>query len=564
MIYPTYTNTTMDSPNIMLTHCQWKNLNDNTIIQGFSIADRYIYVGTKIMYNGVDIIGAYINPILPVSNIKVRDAKYTSYQTMSSYLRYMYLKWLAGEETPIYLQVDFNRIYLFGCEVRVFMDQGVTFIEKKQILQHIIGEWNKARINLVDQDAYSQLMLDYAYFVDSVVVDINAYELIEKLPPEMARELTLSKYVLCFNIFKEKGVDSDIVYQLVCRNFDLSRFVPKQYINSAHEILKNIISDMDLSKIRIAEGNKPMYIMRYYCPLDVKPYMLYRSFYAHYPDYNYPIKRIPEIAENVYVELEKIAQRLQSKFALYNQILKVSKGIHTIQAALSLPNEIDISQDSAFNPLQGLCENGKVSQITISDLNSIINRTSPNEQINPYAVSDANIYSSAISHHTAQQLQKLGYIICPGLTIDESDNIHYYEAVVYSANLSNNEYKDSLIYQSLSNSSSDVLMQLERFGTFAALAAILTGKDYNETKRREVKRFLTLFGASSFDAEYFSYYFQCRCNTYRPGFYVPLQRRAQMYLKTFVPFEDLRNFFSELSETNAKKQKVLTKILSTM
>jgi hypothetical protein len=470
----------------------------------------------------------------------------------------MYLKWLAGEETPVHLQVDFSRLYLFGCEVRVFMDRRATVTEKKHIIEHIIAEWNKAKTNLSKQKSYSQLMLDYAYFVDSAVIDNNAYELIENLSSEMACNLALSRHALCYMRLNKEGVTNDTVFQLICDTFDLNSFVPKQYIPYAEKILKRIISKY-ISKINTTENSKPTYLIRSYSPLDAKPYPLFRSFHAHYPDYTYHIK-LPEIVETVYMQLDGMTQQLRSEFAAYNRIIKESRGLHTIQAILALPSEIDISHDVALNPLQKICKNGKANKIDIADLKYFIYGFLQS-RISAIVLHTSATYSPTISLEMARRLQEIGYIICPGLSIEESEKIYYSDAIVYKVDSNNAEYQESFICKSLYSSSPEVLTQLERFGTLAALSAILTGKGFNEVKQKALKDLLLLYGAKAFDAEYFSYYYQCRCNTYRSGFYVPIQRRTEKYLKTYVPFNNVEDFLTMLSENDTKKRMLLMKIL---
>ena len=131
-------------------NCQWIKLDENvqvkdlTLVRGGFYFGNYFSIPKSLPENVIFksktrvILGAVINPSLNYKEGKYKIKYFFSYYNMPEGERWQYLSWLAKKlptnETP----QDILFLYVFGIQVRLFIDQDTTLEEKEQLIRYLL------------------------------------------------------------------------------------------------------------------------------------------------------------------------------------------------------------------------------------------------------------------------------------------------------------------------------------------------------------------------------------------------------------------------------------------
>lgn len=127
--------------------CRWITPNEIIEVQGIRLARGNFYVGECfllpdyiILDNGVEYIyGSVLNPNLMVNNTECHNETFSSYNDMSPVWRYEYLMWLSGKRSASDVSTEILLFYLYGCEIRMFIDPLTQISERWMILLDILN-----------------------------------------------------------------------------------------------------------------------------------------------------------------------------------------------------------------------------------------------------------------------------------------------------------------------------------------------------------------------------------------------------------------------------------------
>lgn len=119
--------------------CSWITPEETVDVQGIKLTRGNFYIGECFLlpnnvvernhlnycgYTGEYIYASVLNPNLPVNmNEDLHRNIFCSYYDMSPAIRYEYLMWLSGEKKAQEISTDVLLFYLYGCEIRMFIDQ---------------------------------------------------------------------------------------------------------------------------------------------------------------------------------------------------------------------------------------------------------------------------------------------------------------------------------------------------------------------------------------------------------------------------------------------------------
>ena len=130
-------------------NCQWIQLDENVQVQDLTLVRGGFYLGNyfsipKSLPENVTfksktraILGAVINPSLYAKKGKSKTKYFFSYYNMPESMRWQYLLWLAKEQSTEDTPQDVLFLYVFGIEVRLFIDQETTLEEKEILIRHL-------------------------------------------------------------------------------------------------------------------------------------------------------------------------------------------------------------------------------------------------------------------------------------------------------------------------------------------------------------------------------------------------------------------------------------------
>lgn len=160
-------NTLNKYPTNLQGTCKWINCGEKVEIGGILLNRGGFYLGEcfklprKVLkennwrYNCNFIYGPVVNPLLPISKGFYNDDDYfCSYQDMMPTQRYEYLQWLSGVSPIVEISIDIIEYYIYGLEIRLFIDESTNSNERKQIILQLI-ELNKQILNL-DRNVFAE------------------------------------------------------------------------------------------------------------------------------------------------------------------------------------------------------------------------------------------------------------------------------------------------------------------------------------------------------------------------------------------------------------------------
>ncbi len=157
--------------------CRWINQGENIEIGGIKLRRGGIYIGdcfklskkiiedNKYHYDCGYIYGPVINPELPIKKGEFGNEYFCSYQDMTPEQRYAYLQWLSGDNSIEETCVDLIQYYVYGLEIRLFVDKSESK-ERKQILTQLSKLYKELRS--LDRNVYGSYC-QLAYTIRQII-----------------------------------------------------------------------------------------------------------------------------------------------------------------------------------------------------------------------------------------------------------------------------------------------------------------------------------------------------------------------------------------------------------
>lgn len=132
-------------------NCQWIQLEENVQINDLTIVRGGFYMGNyfevskilpkQVTYKSTEriILGAVINPQLSFKEGKYKNKYFFSYYNMTEVSRYLYLLWLSRQLPTEEVPIDILLLYVYGIQVRLFIDQETSVDEKEQLVRALVN-----------------------------------------------------------------------------------------------------------------------------------------------------------------------------------------------------------------------------------------------------------------------------------------------------------------------------------------------------------------------------------------------------------------------------------------
>lgn len=332
--------------------CRWVTPNEAVEVQGVKLTRGNFYIGECFRlpdsiirensyytfgYKRAYIYGSVLNPDLPASDTENFRNAFCSYNDMSPAWRYEYLMWLSGKKQASDVPVEILLFYLYGCELRMFIDPQTKKSERKTMLLNIIELCKSLDIESPENDerVLQQKLSDFIgcaiikYFRDTKE-EFNTKGILKDCS-------TYQNYYIACKIAGKKTLSPEDAFDIANEIYDIEQLVPSEYIPIAQKyfmdnftrLCKSIDVNFEMTKTQnqsVCYYNNNGYFnsekIILYHEIDSLPYDLWM---------------VHDIIRNSYWNVE-------SKFRRYNRVKKRSNGKETIAAVLLLPNEIDITE----------------------------------------------------------------------------------------------------------------------------------------------------------------------------------------------------------------------------
>lgn len=154
------------------------------------------------------IYGTVICTDLPISRNDLAMVPFSSYLDMHPTQRYEYLQWLAGNKTISEITPATFLFYLYGLQLRMFIDDTASEQDRLNIVKHAIDLYTQCR----EEDVY---YYELEHFIDAAISKFFVNSLEELAPKNIIPKLQLCREAL---ILDTRNIDEDKTMENICRN----------------------------------------------------------------------------------------------------------------------------------------------------------------------------------------------------------------------------------------------------------------------------------------------------------------------------------------------------------
>lgn len=329
--------------------CRWVTHGETIEVQGITLTRGNYYIGECFRlpdsiirensfytfgYKEAYIYGSVLNPDLPVSNETSFRNEFCSYKDMSPAWRYEYLMWLSGERRASDMPVELLLFYLYGCEIRMFIDPQTKKSERRTMLSDIIELYESLNFESPENDEWV-LQQKLSNFIGCAIVKYFRDNIEEFNTKEVLSNCRI--YQDCYIAQKmagEKTLSPEIAFNIANEIYDIEQLVPSEYISVARKyfmddfagVYKNLDADFGIT----TQNTSFCYYHNNCC------------FNSEKIDFYYKIDALSTNLWMVHNAIRDCYWSVESKFRSYNRAKDRSDGKETVAAIQLLPEDIDI------------------------------------------------------------------------------------------------------------------------------------------------------------------------------------------------------------------------------
>ena len=405
--------------------CRWVSPDEVVEVQGVKLTRGNFYIGECFrlpdniikdnslidsMYKGHYIFGAVLNPDLSAVKGDSYDIAFCCYRDMTPEWRYEYLLWLSGEKNAADVPVEILLFYLYGCEIKMFIDPTTGFLERRAILTSII----ELKKSLNSNNSDKRTILLKRQLNDFIGCAYVKYFLDDKTAIEyqgILKQSDMIQDILIAKILKnEKKLRAERAYEVAVEIYDFENIIPVRYKSYAKqrfiEIFNKEIKEVPLQYSSMSYNDK-----RY-----TNHYISYNHRDCAFQSENVLLTYTTDTI-NLYTYSVKNAVRnccwnVEWAFNRYKEKIALSNGEETIEAILVLPGEIDIQNIVKIQTLKkeidSIIDNTRYGETTVNHILQLLECKND---------SDQTLHKKTIEF-IITGLYRLGYGIAPNFEID--------------------------------------------------------------------------------------------------------------------------------------------------
>ncbi len=414
--------------------CQWIRPGEVIEVNGLLLKKGYFYVGDffeipksykkkqYIQNNGsiynrdyklTRLLGPVIQIELPIERKKLEEKPFSSYFDMHPTHRYEYLSWLAEEKSLSEISLSTLAIYLFGIQLRMFLDDSTDEKERFDMINYSLELYISCLENNIE-------MLDLELFINAAIAFSFKGKELDILNGNSIHNKKSILNRICYNIIKHINKNQEIPIELISEDF----------INQVGSYVSSDIMKM----VNPTEGV---------------------SHFCNYLSLNYDITRISGTLSDTLLCYDlALSIRLREDCQIFYAIkdcvkdfckdmsrqLKEYKTVHNISPTLSLfalPSTFKIHDNvDAKLYLERLKKKTESQDYTAISINSILG-------IDEDAKGTGRKIDKAQITSIIKCISKLGYGIVPNYFVDET-RFNYGDKCIIFREM-NNEEIDSVV-----------------------------------------------------------------------------------------------------------------------
>lgn len=341
--------------------CKWIVNGEEIEIHGIKLCRGGFYIGdcfklshkviedNKYHYDCGYIYGPVINPDLPIKKGEIGNEYFCSYQDMTPQQRYAYLQWLSGN-TPIEdTCVDLIQYYVYGLEIRLFIDKSTTK-ERKQILFQLSGLYKE--LKSLDRNVCG----DYYQLVYSIRQIISAG--IVKYYPSSPNEFLSEDELMSCDDYIDYMINQELKGKTELTSEDAYSVAKKIYLlkNLPIALYENNIKEKFILLFQKRFKRHPIIQRHEHCTRNIhyiKTHTINSGnlFYSEDVNLSFELPKLSIEAWLVKSSINEIISKLQEDFWLYNNCIEWAND-STPLALLQLPKYIELGNGNKIDALQ--------------------------------------------------------------------------------------------------------------------------------------------------------------------------------------------------------------------
>lgn len=533
--------------------CKWIHLGETIEVSGQVLTKGFFYIGEffKIPqsyrqiskfeiincrycdynknYRLLKIYGPILQKDLPISKGNLRIIPFSSYSDMDPTHRYEYLEWLAGEKTVSEISSETFLFYLYGLQLRMFIDESTTEQDRLDIIKHSTVLYSQ----LQENNIYCQELIS---FIDAAISKYFSDKLVELVPNDLLPQLILSRNALIYNAFKfNKDKSKEEIISLISPSII-------SILNHDNTIPKDLLIDYfyrkyaDLARQDIYISNIDRdYRYEIYCM------GLNNNYSKFYYDYIFSFILTPKS-----YDVEFVYHRFAACFKEISKQLKEYNLLHPVSPTLALfmlPPLLSISEyDEASCFRNFLIERTTKQEYTTMEVNELLRYGTVSQKEFP------KISKTQFSL-IVKSLGKIGYSLVPNELFNE-------EPLVWGSNC--------IIYQETSQNDNEQIEGIDIYLPIIKVVAFLMEANVTNYSMKIADDFIKLNIRSEISARHLKAYLRWRLlkPELTPNDYKNIKKVDPSMKGALTAF--LTHLSCSDGRFNYQKQERLEKILSLM
>lgn len=329
--------------------CRWITSDEIIEVQGIKLTRGNFYIGEcfllpqyiikenyEYMWEGKSpyIFGSVMNPNLPVSKFDSQFDVFCSYNDMTPATRYEYLLWLSNQKTISETPTEIIQFYLYGCEIRMFIDPETEMSEREKILSDITSLYE---IEILDTERKNGRELQYnlCEFIVCSIIKFFPNKFEDKHLLNLLKDnTTYQRYYIARRLPSNGKLSAIDAFEIAKSLYDIEQIVPLEYLAFAEECFIELFSN----------GYKISYFCNGTRDKENKNICYYNNsgrFNSERVYLYYELKLIPNEVWNIREAIIGCYWNIHSQFRNYNNIRKRTEN-KTIASIFLLPNKINV------------------------------------------------------------------------------------------------------------------------------------------------------------------------------------------------------------------------------
>ncbi len=412
--------------------CRWISSGEIVEIHGIKLTRGNFYVGEYFCLppksyldnlginkecKGTHIYGPVINPKLSINNGNISKQSFSTYNDMPSTWRYECVMWLSGEKCCTEIPIELLMFYLFGWEIRMFVDPQTPCSERKAMVKELIKFHRILAIEFSNPEYNGDgihWLRELSDFIASAIIKFfsdNIYE--------FDTDGILSHSRLYANFYIGRLIEDDLFstkgFDVACKVYDKHISFPsscrslaeKYFLGYFNKKRKNITANIDKN---YKEKKSISYYSNYWKSNSSHSYFSYQM-------------AIPYLCVDV---LWGGIQAVRDKFWNYAHYKRWSSGgKDTIAALFSLPKEVNIQEIPEIIALTSTLDKEMLTtSYMIKPFNWLL-------ELCEYRLYGDNNISLAEAHSLIDSLNRIGFGIVPNCKVGQNKLWHKADCLIY-------------------------------------------------------------------------------------------------------------------------------------